>query len=114
MVQNRNKLIELFIGNISNSVLHKVLEKAADNDELSDKYNKEIMTSFDIAMKYREKINPISLPLPSQDIQYIRQKVINRVKSELQIRISKGYNGIDINLVEQFVDDAMKETRITG
>ena len=112
MVQNRNTLIELFIGNISNSILHKVLEKAADTEELSSKYNKELMTSFDIAMKYRVRINPINFPLLSQDSEYIRQKVINRIKSELQIRISKGYKGINTNLVEQFVEDALNQTRI--
>ena len=51
MVQNRNKLIDLFVGNISNSVIHKILEKAADNKELSDKYQKELLTSLNIAKK---------------------------------------------------------------
>ena len=52
MVQNRNKLIELFIGNASNSIVHRILEKAIAkerNEEISDKYRKELITSFEIA-----------------------------------------------------------------
>lgn len=30
MPQNRNKLIELFIGNIVNAIVHDILEKAID------------------------------------------------------------------------------------
>ncbi len=40
MVQNRNKLIDLFIGNISNSIVHKILEKAIDNKEIASKYER--------------------------------------------------------------------------
>ncbi len=58
MVQNRNKLIGLFISNISNAIVHKILEKASEQEELSNKYNKEELTSFDIANKYREKNKP--------------------------------------------------------
>ena len=60
MVQNRNKLINLLIGNISNSVVHDILENAIDNEEIANKYEKELTTSFKIAKKYREKINPIN------------------------------------------------------
>ena len=45
MVQNRNKLIDLFIGNMSNSILHKILEKATEDIEMSNRYNKELTTS---------------------------------------------------------------------
>jgi len=34
MSQNRNKLLGLFIGNISNVILHKILEKAIDLQEI--------------------------------------------------------------------------------
>jgi hypothetical protein len=30
MTKNRKKLIELFIGNLSNSVVHEILERAAN------------------------------------------------------------------------------------
>ena len=40
MVQNRKKLIELFVGNISNAVVHEILEKATNDEEISSKYIK--------------------------------------------------------------------------
>lgn len=33
---NRNKLIDLFISNLANVVVHKVLEKAIDKPEVSN------------------------------------------------------------------------------
>jgi len=38
---NRNKLLELFISNIANAIIHKILEKAIDKPDISEKYNKE-------------------------------------------------------------------------
>ena len=40
---------------------------------------------------------------------FTRNKVINRVRSELLLRISKGYGNIDINSVELEVDKILKE-----
>ena len=65
MPQNRNQLIELFTGNITNAIVHRILEKAIDKQEIADKYRKELITSFEVAKKYREKINPIKT-LPCQ------------------------------------------------
>jgi len=48
MTQNRNKLIELFIGNISNSIVHEVLERAVIEDFMADKYRKELIVSMDL------------------------------------------------------------------
>ena len=56
MVQNRNKLIDLVIGNISNSIIHKVLEKAINNEEISNRYDKEALTSWKIASKYEKRL----------------------------------------------------------
>lgn len=67
MPQNKNKLIELFIGNISNAIVHNILEKAIDKEEIAEKYRKELITSFEVAKKYREKINPINTPLPIKE-----------------------------------------------
>ena len=89
MVQNRNKLIDLFIGNISNSVIHKILEITIDNEDISNRYKKELTMSLEIAKKYREKINPAFSPFPNKDIKYIKTKIKNKVKAELSIRISK-------------------------
>jgi len=40
MSQNRNKLIILFIGNVSNVIVHEILEKAINNKEITDRYRK--------------------------------------------------------------------------
>ena len=59
MTQNRNKLIALFIGNISNAVVHKILEEAVEDEVIRKYYDKELLNSIEIAKRYREKINPI-------------------------------------------------------
>jgi hypothetical protein len=112
MVQNRNKLIELFISNISNSITHEILEKATFQNELIIKYDKELLNSLVIAKKYREKINPKETSFPFKDISYIREKIMSKVKAELLLRISKGYTNIDLNLIEQLTDRYLKETNI--
>ena len=109
MVQNRNKLIDLFIGNISNCVIHRILEKAIDDKNISDRYDKESVNSFNIAKKYREKINPVNNALPDKDVNYIKSKIINKIKSELLLRISKNYKNINLDLIEPFVDEVLKE-----
>ena len=113
MTQNRNKLIELFIGNISNSIAHEVLERAVIKDFMADKYRKELIVSMDLAKKYREKINPLNEPLPEKDINYIKNKIINRVKSELNLRISKGYKNIDLYITEELVLKALSNLNIS-
>ena len=112
MVQKRKKLIDLFIGNIANSIVHEILEKAIDNRDISVRYEKELTISFEIAKKYRAKINPVNNPLPDKDIEYIKTKIINKAKSELLIRISKGYENINIDLVEKLVDKALTDMKI--
>lgn len=112
MVQNRNKLIELFIGNLSNSIVHKILEIAIDNIELSNKYEKELTTSFEIAKRYREKINPINLPFPDKDINYIKTKIKNKIRVELSIRISKGYKNINLELIDEIIDKYLNDMNV--
>ena len=112
MVQNRNKLIDLFIGNVSNSILHEILEKATDEQELSNKYNKELLNSLEIAKKYREKINPMDTALPDKDIANIKTKITNKVRAELVLRISKGYENINLDLIEEFIDKALKDADV--
>ena len=112
MSQNRNKLIILFIGNIANAIVHKILEKAINNKEITEKYRKETINSFDKAKEYREKINPKNTRLPDKDVQNVKSKVVNKVKAELKLRISKGYEGIDLSLVEELVDKYLKETSV--
>lgn len=110
---NRNKLIEVFISNITNTLVHQILEKAAfDRPEKAKGYNKEFTNSWELAKRYREKINPINRSLPSKDIEEIRAKIINKVNTELKLRISKGYENINLALVEEFVDKALRELKI--
>ncbi|MBS3166431.1 hypothetical protein J4444_04880 [Candidatus Woesearchaeota archaeon] len=78
MSQNRNKLIELFIGNIANTILHKILEEAISDEGLLDYYKKEEVTSRNVAVVYREKINPKDSSLPEKDIDYIQERVKRR------------------------------------
>lgn len=106
---NRNKLINLFISNLATAIVHKVLEKAIDKPEIAEFYHKEIKNSWEIAKNYREKINPADKILPPHDFPEIRKKIIAKVKAELNLRISKGYTGIDVSLIEGFVDDSLKE-----
>ena len=68
MSQNRNKLLDLFISNLSNAVLHRILEKAIGLPEIINKYDKEIKNSWEIAKIYREKINPKTPPFPEKDL----------------------------------------------
>ena len=114
MVQNRNKLIDLLIGNLSNAVLHRILEKAIiqEKPEIAGKYNKEIKNSCEIAKAYREKINPQTSALPVKGIEFIRKRVISRVNSEISVRILKGYENLRLDEVNIAVDTAMKEIKI--
>lgn len=115
MTQNRNKLIDLFIGNASNTILHRILEKAIlglKNHEVAGKYRKEINTSYDAAKKYREKINPLNPPFPERDIKEIKDKILRRVKSELNTRISLGYLNIDINSLEKETENFLREMKV--
>ena len=112
MVQNRNKFIELFIGNIANVIVHEILEHAVSKELMADKYRKELITSLEVAKKYREKINPLNRPLSEKDIAYIKDKITNKVRAELMIRISKGYRNIDLSLIEKLIDKALKNTNI--
>ena len=112
MVQNRNKLIELFIGNITNSVTHKILEKAINDKDISNRYGKELINSLEIAKKYREKINPKNTSLPQKDIIYIKTKIKNKVKLELSKRILKGYTNINLDLIEETIDGFLKNVKI--
>lgn len=112
MVQNRNRLIDLFIGNLSNSIVHEILERAVNDEELSNRYNKELTTSLDIAKKYREKINPINASLPEKDIEIIKTKTKNKIRAELLLRMSKGYENINLDLVEVLIDKNLKDLNI--
>ncbi|MBS3091678.1 hypothetical protein J4217_04515 [Candidatus Pacearchaeota archaeon] len=106
-------MISFFIFSLNLWVFaHKILEKAIDKPEIATVYGKKVKNSLEIAKKYREKINPIDKVLPIHDIKDIREKVINRVKSELNLRITKRYININLSLVEKLVDISLKELKI--
>ena len=114
MPQNRNKLIDLFIGNIANAIIYETLIEAIKDKskEIASHYQKEIENAIKISKNYREKINPLNISLPDKDISYIKLKIIKKVNAELRIRISKGYKNIDLTLANKLVEKILKETRI--
>ena len=60
MVQNRNKLIGLLIGNISNAIVHEILEKAVSSKpEISIKYKKEIR-AFRVEKGRKFNLDPLN------------------------------------------------------
>ena len=109
MVQNRNKLVELFIANLSNAIIHKILEKAINIKEIASKYNKEIKNSWQIAQYYRKKINPINTPFLIKDIEEVKRKIKNWVLAELKLRIKRGYENIDLTLIDSIIDEDLRE-----
>ncbi|MBU1320935.1 MAG: hypothetical protein KKF46_01125 [Nanoarchaeota archaeon] len=113
MSQNKNKLINLFIGNISNSAVHTILEKAIEEENIRKHYDKESLLSFEVAKKYRNKINPKNTSLPEKDVKTIKAKIIIKVNAELRLRISKGYQNINLELVSPVIDKLLKKTKIT-
>jgi len=108
---NRNKLLELFISNLSNVIIHSILEKATEKPEIINVYSKEMKNSLEISKIYREKINPISTPLPEADIEYIKTKIKRKVQSELSLRISKGYTNINLSAIDEEIDKVLKELK---
>ncbi|MBU0628053.1 MAG: hypothetical protein KKC75_02600 [Nanoarchaeota archaeon] len=112
MTQNRNKLINLLVGNLSNAIVHEVLAKAIDDEIIRNRYSKELKVSMGISKRYREKINPVNSPLPEKDAEYIKDKIAKRVKAELELRKSKGYENIDFEIVDPSVDTALESIKI--
>jgi hypothetical protein len=113
MAQNRNKLIDLFISNTSNCILHGILEKAIEDENIRNHYNDELSESLRIAQRYREQINPKAAILHEKDRNYIREKIIRKVHAELMNRISKGYTNINLGLIEPETDMVLKKLKIS-
>lgn len=112
MTQKRNKLIDKFVGNISTAILHGILDKAIDDEEISDKYRKEINVSLNRARVYRGKINPKDSILSDKDIGHIKTKIISKVKLELNQRILKEYENINLEIVESLVEKYLRNLKI--
>lgn len=114
MTQNRNKLIDLLIGNLANAVVHKVLEEAAEEEQRKKYYDDELSNSVEIAKGYREKINPKNEPLPEKDAAEIRHSVVNKADAELKLRIAKGYENINLGLVEETTAKLLAELKVVS
>ena len=110
MVYNRKKMIDLFVGNISNAILHRILEKAVEDEVIRKYYDKEFLNSLEIAKKYREKMNPMHSTL--KEASQIKEIIIKKVTNELKIRISKGYKNIDLSLVEPTTNNILSELKV--
>ena len=110
---NRNKVLSLFVSNLANVIVHKVLERAIDKPEVVSVYMKEVKNSLEIAKKYREKINPLDRVLPAEQAENIREAIVAKARAELNSRIKRGYTNINLSLIEGFVDASIKELGIT-
>lgn len=114
MTQNRNKLLDLLIGNLANAVVHKVLEEAAEDELRKKYYDDELLNSVEIAKNYREKINPINKPLPERDAAEIRGRIISKAEAELKLRIAKGYENINLDSVEEVTEKILADLIIVS
>jgi len=110
MALNRKKFIDLFVGNISNAILHRILEKAVEDEIIRKYYDKEFINSLEIAKEYREKINPMHSAL--KEASQIKEIIIKKVSNELKIRILKGYKNIDLRLVEPTTNKVLSELKV--
>lgn len=79
MPQNRNKKLELFIANLTTAIVHEILEKATEQEELLKRYRKEAFNSLEIAIRYRKQINPLFNPLPEKDLEFIKEKLTQKI-----------------------------------
>ena len=111
MSQNRPDLIKRFVGVASNIIAHKILIKAELEEDLREYYNKEIKRDIDIALKYRDKINPVNRLLPQRDSKEIRDSILSKVKAELLKRVDKGYNA-DMSKIDGEIDNFLKEQNV--
>lgn len=114
MTQNRNKLLDLLIGNLANAIIHKVLEESTEDELRKNYYNNELLNSVERAKNYREKINPINEPLPDQDATQIRKKVISKVEAELKRRAARGYENINFGAIEGVTDKFLAELKVVS
>ena len=112
MSQNRPDLIKRFIGVASNIIAHKVLIKAELEEDLRNYYAKEIERDIDIALKYRNSINPANRLLPRRDSKEIRDSILLKVKAELLKRMNKGYN-VDLSKIDEEIDNFLKEQNVS-
>ncbi len=108
-MQNKSKLVEIFIGNIANAVVHQVLENAIKEENLRAYYGKEMQNSFSLAKRYRKKLNPVDKPLTESD--EIKEKIVKKAVQELSIRIKKGYTGLEVGSAHKIAEKLLKKLK---
>ncbi|MBU1201587.1 MAG: hypothetical protein KJ583_06770 [Nanoarchaeota archaeon] len=111
-MSRKNKLMNLFIGNVSNAATHIILEQAIEDENIRKHYDKESLTSLNIAKRYREKINPKNKAIPDKDLLDVKNRIKRKVGAELNLRISKGYKNINLELVEPIINHLLKEVNM--
>jgi hypothetical protein len=108
-MQNKKKIIQHLIGNLSNAIVHKILENAIKDLFISQKYEKEILNSFEVAKSYRSKLNPVDKGINKLEFEKIKKEVSARVRNEIELRRDKGYKNLEgINIEKEVLDFMMK------
>ena len=102
----------MLVGNVSNAIVHSILEKAIVDSEVKSRYKKEMENSLEIAKRYRLKINPANTTLPEVRAEEIKEKLPRIVKTKLNERISKGYKNINLDRIEEEADAKLKELKV--
>ncbi|HLC96623.1 MAG TPA: hypothetical protein VJH97_04835 [Candidatus Nanoarchaeia archaeon] len=108
---NRPDSIKRFIGVASNTITHKILVKSELKEELRVYYQNEISRDVDIALAYRNNLNPLQENLPDKDAREIKKKVLLRVRAELMKRKDKGYT-IDFSLIGEETEKFLRECKV--
>lgn len=57
-LKNKKKLEKIIVGNLCNAVLHEILAQSVEGD-IREHYEKEVLNSFNVALKYRNELNCI-------------------------------------------------------
>lgn len=83
-----------------------------ENEILREHYDRESLSSFEVARRYREKINPVQRELPENDVDKIKEEVFKRAGKELRLRIDKGYEGVKLGLLGEILEKVLEELKI--
>jgi hypothetical protein len=112
-MQNKKKITQHLIGNPSNAIVHKILENVMKDLFISQKYEKEILNSFEVAKSYRSKLNPVDSGINKSEFERIKKDISVRVRKEIELRIAKGYKNLENIDIEKEVLDFMNKLKLT-
>ena len=111
MPQNKSNLIKKFIGVSGNVISHRILLKSEMQEEIRDYYFKEIQRDTEVALSYRNSLNPLDRIFPMEEGSSLKRKILLYVRSRLLKRKRKGYQ-IDFANMEEEVETFLKEVGI--